>query len=155
MQRVAMQPDLRPATPDELHAVQEIVRHAYSPYVSRIGREPGPMLDDYAALIAASRVHVVERDGTVQGLIVLIPEHDAMLLDNVAVAPAAQGTGLGRTMLQHAERAATEAGYDRINLYTNEAMTENIALYGRMGYCETHRAEEKGLKRVYMVKLLS
>ncbi len=112
------------------------------------------MLDDYAALIAANRVHVVERDGLVQGLVVLIPEHDAMLLDNVAVASAARGTGLGRTMLQHAERVARAAGYGRIKLYTNEAMTENIALYGRIGYSETHRAEEKGLKRVYMGKSL-
>ncbi|MFC0387722.1 GNAT family N-acetyltransferase [Muricoccus vinaceus] len=149
-----MQFDPRPATPNDLHAVEEIVRHAYSPYVSRIGREPGPMLDDYAALIAAGRLHVVERNGTVQGLVVLIPQHGAMLLDNVAVAPAAQGTGLGRTLLRYAERATRDAGYDRIELYTNEAMTENIALYARTGYSETRRVEEKGLKRVYMVKIL-
>lgn len=77
-----------------------------------------------------------------------------MLLDNVAVAPEAQGTGLGRRMLAFAERAAVEAGYGTINLYTNEAMTENIALYTRLGYAETHRAEEKGLRRVYMRKPL-
>ena len=39
--------------------------------------------------LAAGRLHVVERGGTVQELVVLIPEHDAMLLDNIAVAPAA------------------------------------------------------------------
>jgi hypothetical protein len=33
-------------------------------------------------------------------------------------------------------------------------MTENIALYGRIGYAETHRATEKGLNRVYMAKPL-
>ena len=33
-------------------------------------------------------------------------------------------------------------------------MTENIALYSRIGYVETHRAEEKGLRRVYMTKSL-
>ncbi len=33
-------------------------------------------------------------------------------------------------------------------------MTENISLYSRIGYEETHRAEEKGLRRVYMVKAL-
>ncbi|WP_165614469.1 hypothetical protein [Paraburkholderia ginsengiterrae] len=30
----------------------------------------------------------------------------------------------------------------------------DIALYSRIGYTETHRAEEKGLKRVFMVKRL-
>ena len=78
-----------------------------------------------------------------------------MLLDNVAVAPAAQGLGLGRTMLEFAERSAIDRGYRRIRLFTNEAMVENIALYSRNGYVETHRAEEKGVRRVYMAKLLA
>jgi len=34
-------------------------------------------------------------------------------------------------------------------------MTENIALYSRIGYVETYRAEEKGLRRVHMTKLLA
>jgi len=78
-----------------------------------------------------------------------------MLLDNVAVAPFAQGLGLGRKMLEFAERAARDAGFRSIRLYTNEAMTENVSLYSRIGYCETHGAEEKGLRRVYMTKQLS
>jgi ribosomal protein S18 acetylase RimI-like enzyme len=145
---------LRPAARDDLAAVQEIVRAAYTRYIARIGREPGPMLDDYAALIGEGRVHVAERNGIVQGVLVLIPQEDSMLLDNVAVAPEAQGSGLGRMMLEFAERAAIEAGYPGIRLYTNEAMTENVALYARNGYAETHRVEEKGLRRVCMHKPL-
>ena len=87
---------LRLATRDDLASVQKIVQAAYAHYIARIGREPGPMLDDYAALIDAGRVHVGMRDGVVQGILVLIPQNDAMLLDNVAVAPEAQGSGLGR-----------------------------------------------------------
>lgn len=145
---------LRPANRDDLGAVQEIVRTAYSHYIPRIGRKPGPMLDDYATLIRDGRMRVVERDGLVRGLLVLIPQDDAMLLDNVAVAPEVQGLGLGRFLMEHAERIAIEAGYGEIKLYTNETMTENIALYARMGYEETHRVEEKGLRRVYMGKRL-
>ncbi len=112
------------------------------------------MLDDYRKLIEDRRVHVVEHDGAVMGFIVLIPERDAMLLDNVAVSPSAQGLGLGRKMLEFAELAARDAGFASIRLYTNEAMTENVGLYARIGYRETHRAEEKGLRRVYMSKRL-
>jgi GNAT superfamily N-acetyltransferase len=147
--------NLRPATSDDLIAVQEIVQAAYTHYVARIGREPGPLADDYATLICEKRIYVAERDGLVQGIVVLIPQDDAMLLDNVAVAPEAQGSGLGRFLLAFAEREALEAGYGAIKLYTNEAMTENIALYARIGYKETHQAEEKGLRRVYMRKPLS
>ncbi len=150
--RVPMEQDLRAATGDDLGAVVDIVRSAYAHYVSRIGREPGPMLDDYSGLIRQGRVHVIEHDGTVRGVLVLIPQEDAMLLDNVAVSPLAQGLGLGRKMLAFAERAAIDAGYRSIRLYTNEVMTENIELYTRIGYAETHRVEEKGLRRVYMTK---
>jgi ribosomal protein S18 acetylase RimI-like enzyme len=53
-----------------------------------------------------------------------------------------------------AERSARDAGYKSIRLYTHEKMTQNIALYSRIGYVETHRGEEKGLRRVYMIKAL-
>ena len=113
------------------------------------------MLDDYAALIGGGRVHVVARDDVVQGLLVLIPQDAAMLLDNVAVTPEAQGLGLGRVLMKFAERAAIAAGYPAITLYTHETMVENIVLYQRIGYAETHRIEEGGFRRVYMRKPLS
>ena len=149
-----MTSNIRAATRDDLRAVQEIIRAAYRHYIARMGREPGPMLDDYGALIDAGHVHVAERDGAVQGILVLIPQGGAVLLDNVAVLPEAQGFGLGRLLLEFAEHMAINAGYHAIKLYTNEAMTENIALYSRIGYAETHRVEEKGLRRVYMRKPL-
>ena len=151
----AGKPDFRLATEDDLPVVQDIVHAAYRHYIARIGRTPAPMQDDYAALIAAGRVWVAALAGAVRGILVLIPEGDAMLLDNIAVAPDAQGRGLGRRMLDFAEAAALQAGYGAIRLYTNEAMTENIRLYTRAGYAETHRAEEKGLRRVYMRKGLA
>lgn len=145
----------RLATPADVAAIEAIVADAYGHYVARIGRKPGPMLDDYAALVAERRVHVLDHDGTPGALLVLIPQQDAMLLDNIAVSPKAQGTGLGRVLLQFAEAQARAAGFDSIILYTHEMMTENIALYGRIGFVETHRAEEKGLRRVYMRKALA
>ncbi len=92
-------------------AVEAIIEAAYSPYIPRIGRKPGPMLDDYGALIAEGCVHVVVAGGRVQGILVLRPEQDAMLLENIAVAPAAQGRGYGRILLDFAERAAAAGGF--------------------------------------------
>src|SRR5450631_283125 len=110
-QIVAMTQDLRLATHDDLQAVETVVRAAYVHYVARIGREPGPMLDDYAALIGMGLVHVIEHDGMVKRVLVLIPEERGILLDNVAVSPDAQGLGLGRRMPEFAERAAKAPGY--------------------------------------------
>ena len=60
----------------------------------------------------------------------------------MALAFEAQGSGLGRVMLESAERAAVEVGYRLIKLY-ERTMTENVALHTRTGYARTHRVEEK------------
>ncbi|BDB18843.1 acetyltransferase [Pseudomonas sp. CYM-20-01] len=145
---------MRPATSHDVAAIEAIVQAAYSPYIARIGRKPGPMLEDYPQLVQAGGVHVLENAGRVQGFIILLPTDGALLLDNLAVAPEAQGLGFGRWLMDFAEQQALDAGFAAIRLYTNEAMTENITLYTRRGYVETHRAEAHGLRRVYMTKHL-
>ena len=145
---------MRPATAQDVVAIEAIVQAAYSPYIERIGRKPGPMLEDYRQRVEAGGVHVLDNAGRVQGFIVLLDTDTGLLLDNLAVAPDAQGLGLGRVLMDFAEQQAADSGYTRIYLYTNEAMTENIALYTRRGYVQTHRAVENGLRRVYMSKYL-
>ncbi len=149
-----MSDTIRVASIGDLADVKAIVKAAYTPYIARIGREPGPMLDDYETLIKQGRVHVVDCDGSVKGMLVLVPEGETMLLDNIAVLPAAQGTGLGRRLMEFAEETARRAGCTAIRLYTHAMMTENVALYARAGYVETHRGVERGLHRVYMTKHL-
>lgn len=145
---------IRFATPADVDAVTRLVHDAYTIYIGRNGKVPGPMRDDYAVLIADRRVHVLDEDGAITGLVVLIPEPDAMLLDNIAVSPRAQGRGFGKVLMAFAEAQARAAGRAAIRLYTQEIMVENIALYTRLGYVETHRAHEMGLDRVYMTKAL-
>jgi hypothetical protein len=82
---------IRLAGLEDRPAVEAIVQSAYAPYLPRIGRKPGPMLDDYAARIDAGQVHVIESDGAIHGILVLIPRQGSMLLDNIAVRPGAQG----------------------------------------------------------------
>jgi N-acetylglutamate synthase-like GNAT family acetyltransferase len=145
---------IRLARAADVAAVTAIVKDAYSVYLARNGKTPGPMRDDYAVLIADKRVHVLEDDDEIVGLLVLIPEQRAMLLDNVAVAPRAQGRGFGVRLIAFAEARARAAGLGVIRLYTQDIMTENLALYSRLGFIETHRGEEIGLQRVYMSKTL-
>ena len=39
-----------------------------------------------------------------------------------------------------------------LRLYTNQLMTENLALYPALGYTETGRRAEDGFARVYFSK---
>ncbi len=75
-----------------------------------------------------------------------------LLLENIAVLPAAQGQGIGSRLLALAENQARNLHLSEIQLYTNEAMTENLAYYPRHGYIETHRAEQDGFQRVFFRK---
>ncbi|MBT9385722.1 GNAT family N-acetyltransferase [Pseudooceanicola sp. CBS1P-1] len=145
---------IRLATSADLPEVGTIVSAAYTPWIEKIGQRPGPLTDDYAALIAEGRVHVLDEGAEVLGFVVLVPQGAAMLLDNVAVAPQTQGRGIGRLLMQFAEDQARAAGLTTMRLYTHVRMDTNIALYTRLGYGETRRVTEKGLHRVYMEKPL-
>lgn len=52
------------------------------------------------------------------------------------VAPWARGLGLGVRLLRELEDHAREAGARVVQLETNRALTEAIALYRRSGYRE-------------------
>jgi ribosomal protein S18 acetylase RimI-like enzyme len=143
---------LRPAAIEDVAGIEALVRAAYSIYLPRIGKPPGPMLDDYRAVVADGRVTVADDTGRLAGLIVLLPQPDHLLLDNVAVAPEGQGRGLGRRLIAFAEAEARRLGRHEIRLYTHLTMTENIALYRRLGFVETHRGEQAGYSRVFMRK---
>jgi len=146
---------IRCARPADRAAIERIVRAAYGLYVERIGKPPGPMLDDYTALISDGRVSVLEEAGrTMAAIIVLLPEPDHLLLDNIAVRPDRQGQGLGRRLIAFAEEQARRLGHSEVRLYTHEKMTENIALYTRLGFVETGRGQQAGYDRVFMTKRL-
>jgi ribosomal protein S18 acetylase RimI-like enzyme len=149
MQRVG---SLRAATAEDVGAVRAVVDAAYAVYVPRIGRPPAPMTADHAALIAGGAVSVIERDGEVVGVLVVHALDDHLLVENVAVAPAHQGTGLGRMLLAEAERLARERGLGEVRLYTNRLMVENLEMYPRLGYRETGRSTQHGYARVHFAK---
>ncbi len=144
--------ELRFAAAGEASEVAALVDRAYAGYIERMGRMPGPMLDDYAALIADGLVRVICRDGRIRGVLVLIEKDDHLLLDNVAVDPDAQGFGIGRRLVAAAEATARRLGYATVRLYTHETMVENVALYEHLGFSITHRMKERGYDRIYMAK---
>jgi ribosomal protein S18 acetylase RimI-like enzyme len=143
---------VRRADLTEAPLLRDIVERAYAIYVDRIGRRPAPMDDDYEGKTRRGEVFVAA-DGAVLGLIVLIEGPDHLLVENVAVDPARQGAGVGRALLAYAEAHAAARSLPELRLYTNEAMTENLAFYPRLGYREVGRRVEDGFRRVYFTKL--
>ena len=67
------EPRIRAATADDVSAITQIVGQAYRHYIARIGKPPGPMLDDYAARVLEGLVWVLEEGSVIAGIIVLLP----------------------------------------------------------------------------------
>jgi GNAT superfamily N-acetyltransferase len=88
------------------------------------------------------------------GLLVLVPSPDGLVLESVAVRPAAQGSGVGGRLLALAGDRARGLGLTEIRLYTNVAMTENLAYLPAARLHRDHRGEDDGFSRVYFTKQL-
>lgn len=135
--------------------MQRLAERAYRGYVERIGREPAPMSADHQAIAAGGRAQLLWVGDVLVGMIVLESEADALLIENIAVDPDHQGSGVGAWLLELAERRARASGLAVLRLYTNEAKTENLDYYPRRGFHEVRRASEDGFRRVWFEKTLT
>lgn len=145
----------RRALAGDAPALRTLVRSAYAKWVPLIGREPKPMAADYDKAVRDHLVFVVEAPGRLDAAIELIPAPDHLLVENVAVAPTAQGRGLGTQLMDVAERVARDLGLNELRLYTNAKFAENIALYEKLGYAIIERAAiPSGGEVVWMRKRL-
>ena len=144
----------RPAQPQDAPGIAACVCEAYVHYIERIGKQPGPMLEDYTEVIHQFQVHVAVAEAKVVGAIVLKVTDEGFYVDNVSVRPVVKGQGVGRLLLELAETEARRQGYTSVYLATHELMTENRALYSRIGYVEYDHRLVNGYPRVFFRKAL-
>ena len=144
----------RRAVAADAPAVTALSQTAYQKFVERIGRLPQPLTAEYAEVIRTDETWVAEDNGSVVGVLVLKPHSDHLLIWSVAVAPELQRSGIGRRLLALAEREALRSGVPEMRLYTNEKMTENIALYERHGYAVARREVREDRIIIHMSKKL-
>jgi ribosomal protein S18 acetylase RimI-like enzyme len=144
---------LRHATADDLPAIRAVIDAAYARYRTRMSKLPAPMFRDYGPSVEAGTTWVT--GSPITAVLTLDPRGDHLYVENIAVDPSAQGRGLGRALMEFAEQEAARRSLNRMALVTHEAMTENQAIYARLGYIETERRVEDGYRRIYMEKLLT
>jgi GNAT superfamily N-acetyltransferase len=143
---------LRRATAADLPAIKALIDAAYAAYLTRMDKPPGPMLRDYGPSVEAGTTWVT--GSPITAVLTLYPVGNHLLIENIAVDPSAQGRGLGRALMSFAEQEAARRGFTRMALVTHEVMTENQAIYARLGYTEVDRRAEDGYRRIYMEKRL-
>jgi predicted N-acetyltransferase YhbS len=124
----------RRAGESDAETVRALTHAVYAKWVPVIGRRPKPMNADYVHAVRAHMIELAYLDGELAGLIELIPAADHLLLENLAVAPAHQGKGLGRRLMARVEELACAQGFPMVRLYTNKAFTTNLGFYQKLGY---------------------
>ncbi|MER7924385.1 GNAT family N-acetyltransferase [Streptomyces sp. NPDC096057] len=143
---------VRVAVVDDAAAVKAVTDMAYRHYIPRIGVVPQPMEADHMANVVAGRVFVTGEPVT--GLVVIEERGDHLFLDSIAVRPDAQGTGVGRRLLEFVDARARALGLGEVRLYTNALMWENQEIYPRFGYEVVERRTDGPYDRVHYRKRL-
>jgi len=147
---------IRQGQVDDADRLRAIARGAYQQYVAEMGKEPAPMLTDYAKHLAQDTVVVaISKQKKIAGFAILISKSDGYWLENIAVDQSMTGQGLGGLLLHHVESWLLAQGHKTIRLYTNIVMRQNMAWYQRRGYREYERKTEEGYERVFFLKELS
>jgi ribosomal protein S18 acetylase RimI-like enzyme len=113
---------------------------------------PLPMERDHAQTVAEGRVFVTGEP--VVGLVAIEAREDHLYVDNIAVHPDAQGTGVGRRLLHFVDAHARALGLPEVRLYTNALMWENQKIYPKYGYEVVERRVDGPYDRVHYRKRL-
>ncbi len=132
--------EFRHAGPDDAASVRDLTRRAYAKWCAVIGREPLPMTTDYDHAVRHHVIDLAFCDHRLVGLVEMIPRESDLLIENVCVDPAAQGGGIGRLLVGHAEAEARRHRHKMIRLYTNKLFAGNLSFYAGLGY-EVEREE--------------
>jgi ribosomal protein S18 acetylase RimI-like enzyme len=109
---------------------------------------------DYGAVLRDWEVWLADRDGGLAGALILDLRPDDLYIENLSVAPAAQGTGLGNRLLAAAEQRAGQVGRDTLRLLTNALMVRNVDWYARKGFAIERIEEDDGRRITHMVRRL-
>ena len=134
--------NLRRAEATDAATLAACIDAAYAAHAARIADMPA-VSEGIAADIEDNYVWVAEQGGRIVGGIILVVRDDHGVLANVAVAPDARGTGLGRRLIDRVETAARGLGLAKLRLSTHPALHENVRLYERLGWRETARSDSK------------
>jgi ribosomal protein S18 acetylase RimI-like enzyme len=146
---------LRIACDEDAEAIRTLTRKAYAKWVGVTGREPLPMRVNYAEAVKRHRFDLLYDGGTLVALIETVPDGDYLLIENVAVAPDAQGRGFGKRLIKHAEELAAASAMKGTRLYTNKLFAANLRLYETLGYRVDREEALNGGIAVHMSKALA
>jgi len=139
---------VRPARPEEFTRIGDITVAAYR----AIEISDNQVVDDYMDVLrdvksraeAADVLVAVDETGLVLGAVTLVMDANSPLAEYdepgtvsfrmLAVAPEAQGKGVGKLLADHCITRARDAGAHAVLIHSRDTMTKARDIYGKMGF---------------------
>ena len=143
---------IKVADSNDAKGLHRCMERAYLAYSSMFGGVRLPPMDvDYGEEIRLFPVWVALKRNNVVGGLIMVFERENASVANIAVSPEAQGLGLGRKLMNFAEKEAKKRGYSELKLATHVLLEDNVSLYKHLGWKVTSSDET----RIYMDKCIT
>ncbi|GAA0682935.1 GNAT family N-acetyltransferase [Streptomyces cellulosae] len=145
---------IRPATPGDLPALQDVERAAGAPFrdlgMPEIADDDPPTLDELERYRKAGRCWVAaDEQDRPTAYLTAEPVDGALHVEQVSVHPRAARRGVGRTLLAHAAEHARERDLRALTLTTFTEVPWNAPYYARLGFRVLSEPElTPGLRRI-------
>lgn len=137
--------EIRIAVPDESEAIAGVLHAAFAEFEPQYTAEAfaatTPKTEKIRERFAEGKTWVVLKNEKIVGTVSTVPEDEKLYIRSMAVAPSAQGFGIGRKLLETVENYAVENGFEYLFLYTTPFLSGAIRIYERNGF---ERGEDVG-----------
>ena len=133
-------PQIRPATADDLEAIHAIERASFGDPWSRAAFAQALRAPEVTMAVAAPVPGPAPAlPSALLGFVALRTMADEGEILNVAVAPAARRSGVGRALVRHALASAAAAGAFSVFLEVRPSNAAALTLYRSFGFVEVGR----------------
>ncbi|MDI1243047.1 MAG: GNAT family N-acetyltransferase [bacterium] len=130
--------EVRLATPDDSVAIAEVLRDAFTVYRKHYTEDAfavvTPGRDEILGRFEEGPMWVAEMEGEVVGTVSLTTGPEGLYVRSMAVAPTAQGRGIGHLLLEAIHEYAEATQFERIFLYTTYFVPGAKEMYAKHGY---------------------
>jgi N-acetylglutamate synthase-like GNAT family acetyltransferase len=145
-----------PAEPAEAAAIAALIQRAFAPYRGRLQPEPSALretADSIRSILETDSILVARRGRTVIGCVAVQRRAEMAYVQRLAVDPSARRGGLGRALMDEAERLARGQGFRRLCVETRLALGENRAFFRTLGFVECAQRSHPGFAHPTYVEL--
>lgn len=145
-----------PAQLEDAGAIAALIQRAFAQYRGKLRPEASALRESAASIqstLETESILVARRAGRIIGCVSVQRRTDLAYVRRLAVEPRARGAGIGRALMEEAEKLARGLGFSRLGAETRLALTENRAFFRALGFVEGAQRSHPGFTHPTYVEM--